>query len=86
MNFLPCRNLGMRPSLRLDKITSQLISGRRSLGTQAEKMAKLDINTKYKMLSAHEIPALGYGVCSHCDFATRAVWPYARNVSLPEYC
>ncbi|MCJ1476240.1 hypothetical protein MMC13_004906 [Lambiella insularis] len=25
-------------------------------------MAKLDINTTYKMLSGHEIPALGYGV------------------------
>ncbi len=27
------------------------------------KMADLNINSKYKMLSGHEIPILGYGVC-----------------------
>ena len=26
------------------------------------KMADLDINSKYKMLSGYDIPALGYGV------------------------
>ena len=31
------------------------------------KMADLNINSKYRMLSGHDIPALGYGV-SRCLF------------------
>lgn len=37
-------------------------------------MADLSINTKYKMLSGYEIPALGFGVCAvkHHIFAILA--------------
>jgi len=34
----------------------------RSYSAQSARMAKLDIHTKYKMLSGYEIPVLGYGV------------------------
>lgn len=33
-----------------------------SVARGVSTMAKLDINSKYKMPSGHEIPVLGYGV------------------------
>ncbi len=48
---------------RLTTVTRQLQitpQARLFASTATEKM---NINTKYKMLSGHEIPALGYGVC-----------------------
>jgi len=48
---------------RLSKLSNQFLSIPRSFSTQTSKMAKLDMNTQYKMLSGYEIPALGYGVC-----------------------
>lgn len=47
---------------RLDALTKQLhpVSQIRRLATAATSI--MDINTKYKMLSGYEMPALGYGV------------------------
>lgn len=54
--------MSFRTSLnRLSRRFSPIKFCRFSTGTYT--MAELNINTKYKMLSGYEIPALGYGVC-----------------------
>ena len=47
----------MRVNSRLNSIKNQLLSDR-----GLEKMANLNVNTKYRMLSGFDIPALGFGV------------------------
>ena len=44
---------------RLSQLHRQIAKPR---GFVSVKMADLNINTKYKMLSGYDIPALGYGV------------------------
>ena len=46
------------------------------------KMADLNINSKYKMLSGYDIPALGYGV-SRLLFYISFPWP-SINISIYE--
>lgn len=48
---------------RLTTVTRQLQIIRQARLFASTATEKMNINTKYKMLSGHEIPALGYGVC-----------------------
>jgi len=47
---------------RLQTVTNQFVSQKRSFHPALPRMAKLDINSKLRMNSGHEIPMLGFGV------------------------
>ena len=63
----PVYALVMKSFSRLSQ-TSKHLSVQKCFSTGRHDMAKLDINTKYKMLSGYEIPLLGYGVCIDSRF------------------
>jgi hypothetical protein len=62
----------MKTITRLSYLKKPLVS--RNFSTTRTAMAKLDLNSKYKMLSGYEIPVLGYGVSLHSQFIISLVF------------
>lgn len=59
---------------RLGTLTRQLQSIPQVRLFASTATNKIDINTKYKMLSGHEIPALGYGVSKINSNLSQMCW------------
>ena len=55
---------------RLRNLQSHITPHSKALSSKSATMARLDIDSKYRMLSGYEIPVLGYGVCNETSLRT----------------